>query len=345
MAKNPNISKPISTALAAASAASIPLGVAAAQTAEPPSTGTTTFSFEGGVAFSNYWQTTYPGNPANLLPGVPSSADKTGAAPVSSAPLQSPHNDGGYGSFSVSRDIDSMIDWRFSAAFYDFGATSSSASASQAYSGRDASFTNTAAITETDRFSFETFDFDFGRKGMLGPIQFRAFAGLRGLHTDDTFATDTATVGTDKVGSYPLDTYETVNTGTYAVGTSEFVGIGPRVGFDFNTVGTWSLVGSVSAAWIGGQRQSDYESTTTTSINGGTPTITATGTYSDRYTSVSNLEGMVGVAWQFSSYGQVLVGDKFDAWYDIRDSFAFAGYGNKQDLQTQTPFLRVTIRY
>lgn len=344
MAKNPALSKPITTALAAASAATLPLGVASAQTAEPPSTGTTTLSFEGGVAFSNYWQTTYPGNPANLLVGVPS-ADKTGATPVSSAPLQSLHNDGGYGSFSVSRDIGPMIDWRFSAAFYNFGATSSSASASQAFSGMDASFTNTAAITETDRFSFETFDFDFGRKGMLGPIQFRAFAGLRGLHTDESFATDTATLGTEKLGTFPFDTYPTVGTNTYAVGTSQFVGIGPRVGLDFNTTGTWGLVGSVSAAWIGGQRLSDYESTVSTSIAGGAPTITGTGSYYDRYTSVSNLEGMIGVAWQFSPNGQVVVGDKFDAWYNIRDSFAFVGYSNKQDVQTQTPFLKVTIRY
>jgi hypothetical protein len=342
MSKAPVGPKPIATAIAAASAAGIPLGTAAAQPPDQPWIGTTV-SVEGGVAFSNYWQTTVPGGPASLLPS-PDNADKVGSTPISSGPLQSNNNIGGYGSFSISSTYQGSptIDWRFSAAFYGFGTTSSSASASQFVSGEETSFTNTAAITETDRFSFETFDFDFGQKFTQGPVQFRAFAGLRGLHTDELFTTNVATSGLDKIG---FDTFAVANTNVFSQGSSQFIGVGPRVGVDFNTMGTWGFVGSVSVAWIEGSRQSQYMTTTTASIGGSPPTVTPTGLFNDRYVGVGNLEGMIGVAWQFSANGEFVVGYKVDEWYNIRDSFSFAGFNNKQDVLTQTPFLRVTLRY
>jgi hypothetical protein len=334
-------SKPITTAIAAASAAGIPLGGAAAQPPEQPSTGTTV-SVEGGIVFSNYWQTTFPGSPASLLPGVSSGADKTGSPPNSTDPLQSRKNVGGYGAFSVGRDFNAMLDWRFSAAFYGFGTTSSSGSASQFFSGSFTSFTNTASITETDRFSFQTFDFDVGEKFTQGPIQFRAFAGLRGLHTDELFTTNVGATGTDKIG---FETFGTTNTNTLAQGSSEFLGIGPRAGVDFNTTGAWRLFGSVSGAVIEGQRQSQYSTATSVSLGGATTTITGISALGDRFDWVGNLEGVIGVAWQFSPNGQLAVGYKIDQWYNIRDSFSYAGFSNKQDVLTQTPFLKVTLRY
>jgi hypothetical protein len=340
MAKLPIGSKPVSTALAAASAVGIPLGGAAAQAA-PPLSGTT-ISVEGGVAFSEYWRTTFPGNPDALLPGVSSSSDKTGSAPISSAPLQSNNNIGGYGSFSIGRDYDAMLDWRFAAAYYGFGTTSSSASASQFFSGSETSFTNTASITESDRFSFETFDFDFGHKWTTGPVQFRAFAGLRGLHTDESFTTDTATTGSDKIA---FETFETTNTNVLTQGSSQYLGIGPRAGLDFSTVGTWGLVGSASAAFIEGTRQGDYIRSTTTFAGGGPSTLTTTEIWNTHGDWVGNLEGMIGVTWQFSSNGQFIAGYRADQWYNIRDSFGFAGFDNKQNILTQTPFLKVTLRY
>lgn len=334
--------KPIATAIAAASAATIPLGSAAAQPPEQAWTGTTV-AVEGGVAFSNYWQTTLPGGAAPLLPS-PDNADKVGGTPISSGPLQSKNNIGGYGSFSVGSayQANPNIDWRFSAAFYGFGTASSSGFASQFVSGPLASFTNTAAVTETERFSFETFDFDFGQKFTQGPVQFRPFAGLRGLHTDELFTTNVATSGLDKIG---IETFAVANTNVLSQGGSQFIGIGPRVGVDFNTVGTWSLVGSASAAWIEGQRQSQYTTTTTASIGGSPPTIIGTGVFSTNYTGIGNLEAMIGVGWQFSLNGQMVIGYKVDQWYHIRDSFSFAGFNNQQDVLTQTPFLRVTLRY
>lgn len=334
VAKNPTISKPITTAVAAASAAGIPVAAAAAPPAPQPET---TYTVEGGVAFSKYWQTTFPGDAASLLPSP--GLDKTGGPPSSTGGLQSKNNIGGYGSFSLARTFEGnpTLDWRFSVAFFGFGPTTSSASASQPVFLGASTIpfgTNTASITENDKFSFETFDFDFGQKFVSGPVQLRAFAGLRAIHTDESFSTS---VDTDKVGIF------SASTSTFSQGQSQFTGVGPRLGVDFNTVGPWSLVGSVSAAFMGGDRQSQFTTTMTSVFLG--QTVTGTNFSEDRASWVGNLEGILGVAWQFSPNGQVMVGYRADEWYNIRSSFSFAGFSNKQDVFTQAPFLRVTLRY
>src|SRR5262245_32107337 len=112
--------KPVGTIVAAASAAGIPVGDAAL--AQSPLPQGTWVSVEGGVAFSDYWRTTFPGNPASLLPSV-SDPDKIGSPPVSSGPLQSKHNLGGYGSFSLGTTVNPTVDWRFSVAVFEFGTT------------------------------------------------------------------------------------------------------------------------------------------------------------------------------------------------------------------------------
>lgn len=336
------VSKPISTAVAAASAAGLPLGAAAAPPAPPPANDMTV-SVEGGVAFSKYWQTTFPADAASLLPSPSLGFDKVGSPPTSTGGLQSKNNIGGYGSFSFGRNYQGNpnVDWRFSAAIFDFGTTSDSASASQHVSGLFTSATNTASITENDRFSFQTFDFDFGQKFTPGPIQVRAFAGLRVLHTDERFDTTVATTGLDKIGFLTFDTLATTMS---AQGSSEYLGAGPRVGLDFNTIGPWQLVGSVSAAFLEGYRQAQYTTTTLAAL---TASSSTTGTSLSDYRAdwVGNLEAMLGVAWQFSPNAQFMVGYKVDQWYNIRNSFSFAGFANKQDVLTQTPFLRVTLRY
>jgi hypothetical protein len=329
--------------VAATAAATIPVGDAAAQTQPMPFSPTTTVTVEGGVSFSNYWATTFPGSPASLLPIVTDTADKTGFPPVFSDPLQSKHNLGGYGSFSIGRDIDPTLDWRFSVAFFDFGTTTSSANASQQFAVSGGSpFTNTASISEIDRFAFQTFDFDFGKRWTQQAIRFRAFAGLRGLHANENFGVATATEGTDKIGILGV---ATTDTGIFSNGTSGFTGLGPRIGFDFSTGSTFGFIGSASAAAIGGIRNSQFVRGTIVVVNGGPESTNFANLSSNSANWVGNLEGMLGVTWQFAPNGQLAVGYKVDEWYHIRDSFDFAGYGNKQNVLTQTPFLRVTLRY
>jgi hypothetical protein len=85
--------------------------------------------------------------------------------------------------------------------------------------------------------------------------------------------------------------------------------------------------------------------TMVTSLNGATRTVTGTSLSDNHAGWIGNLEGTLGVAWQFSPNGQFMVGYRVDQWYNIRNSFSFAGFTNKQNVLTQTPFLRVTLRY
>ena len=342
MAKLSAGQKSIGTVIAAASAAGIPAGDAAAQ---PPGTSWqgTTVSVEGGVAFSNYWTTTVPAGPASLLPVPSPTSGKVGSPPSTSGDLQSRQNIGGYGSFSVGRNIDPTLDWRFSAAFYDFAESGSDASASQLFTGFDnLTATNTASVVESNRFAFQTADFDFGKMWTQGPVQLRAFVGVRGLHTIDQFDRTISTSGTDKVGEFETQTTDTTMGSS---GSSSFTGLGPRAGVEFFTGSNVGLVGSLSGALIGGLRRANFDNTTTVVVDNGPPSVTRSTTLGDRTDWVGNLEGMVGVAFQFAPGGQAVLGYKVDQWYNIRDSFNFAGFNNQRDVLVQNPFLKVTVRY
>src|ERR1700681_3221329 len=116
-----------------ASAAALPLAdSAAAQILPPGPPGTTTYSFEGGVSFSNLSNSNYP---AGAVPFIPQDLDKVGSPPRSFGDLDPGRRTGGYGSFSIARNIDAVNDWRFSAGFYVFGTRERSAGASQLFTG------------------------------------------------------------------------------------------------------------------------------------------------------------------------------------------------------------------
>jgi hypothetical protein len=332
--------KPVGTLVAAASSAVVPTGDGALAQGGglPPGT---TVSVEGGVAFSDYWSTTFPGNPVSLLPPI-TDPDKTGLPPTSSGSLQSRDNTGGYGSFSLGRTINPALDWRFSVAAFDFGTTRSAADASQDVSGFLFFFTNTASVAETNQFALVHADFDFGKIWTQGAAQFRAFAGLRALHTFDRFQRTITTEATDKVGFLTL---LTTGTNELSNGSSHFTGVGPRIGMDVFVGSTWGLVGSVSGALIGGVRNSDFSQTTTVSLDGVPVLVTHTPLSDNRADWVANLSGMIGGAWQFSPVGQVVIGYRVDQWFNIRDDFGFAGFNNKQDVLVHTPFAKVVVRY
>jgi hypothetical protein len=340
MARVPAKLKPLGTLVAAAAAAGVPAGDGALAQPLGPSPQTTTVTIEGGIAFSNYWRSTVPGGALSLLPPV-TDPDKTGSPPVSNGFNESRHNTGGYGSFSVGQTINPGLDWRFSVAMFDFGTTRASGNASQDFSGGEEPFTNTASITESNRFAFQTVDFDFGRTWSGGGFQFRAFGGLRGLYTIDRFNVAIATEGTDKVG---LLTVLTTTTNESSIGSSHFTGVGPRAGLDFSTCTPFGLVGSVSGAFLGGVRSSHFDRMTTV-FDGTTTSITQIQLSDNKADWVGNLSGMIGASWQFAPTGQFVVGYKLDQWFNIRDSFAFAGFNNKQDVLVQTPFFKVILRY
>jgi hypothetical protein len=328
----------ISAVVASAAAASQADG-AAAQTTASFVPGPWTVTVEGGVAFSNFSNSAYP---AGAVPFIPQDTDKTGSTPLSSGNLNPGQRTGGYGSFSVARNINAVDDWRFSAGFNVFGSGDHSATASEAFTGDFPGATNTAAITESDRFGLYTADFDFGRHWSAGIFQFRSFVGLRALYTNDRFESVLNTAGTDKVGFL---TDSTTIANTSSVGRSDYFGLGPRAGIDFSTGAKFGFVGGFSAALLEGYRQSSYSTTSSAVTDGGAPVVNGTFTSINVPSWAGNLSGNLGVSWQFSPNGQLVVGYKIDQWFNVRESFAFAGFDKKQDVLIQTPFIRATIRF
>jgi Legionella pneumophila major outer membrane protein precursor len=324
-----------------ASAAALPLAdYAAAQTAAPVGPGTTTYSFEGGVSFANLGRSDFPGGAVGF---IPQDTDKTGSTPQSSGDIGPGHRTGGYGSFSVTRNIDAVNDWRFSTGFNLFGTATRSASASEGFTSEFFSgATNSAGLTESDRFGLYTMDFDFGRSFNAGIFKLRAFAGLRSLYEHDHLDTAFQTSGTDKTG---FETNTTTTTTGVFQGRSSFYGLGPRVGLDFFTGSTFGVVGSISGAVLGGVRQSNYFIAENVVVNGGTPTFSVSGLTQNQNSWVGNISGYLGGAWQFSPKGQLVIGYKLDQWYNIRETFNFAGLNRKEDLLIQTPFIRVVLRF
>jgi Legionella pneumophila major outer membrane protein precursor len=333
----PNRISKISAAMASVAAASqAETAVAQAQ----PVAGATTVSVEGFVAFSNFSNSAYP---AGAVPFIPQSLNKVGSLPQGSGNLYPGWQTGGYGSFSVARNIDAVNDWRFSAGFNFFGGTARSATGAQNFTdvfGFDA--TNTAALTERDRFGLYTVDFDFGRSWSEGLVRVRAFAGVRALYTNDEFDAAFHTVGTDKSG---LFTNTVTTTDSAARGRSSFFGVGPRVGIDTFYGSTFGVVGNFSAALLSGYRQSGFWTSSSVSLNGGAPTLSATYVSNNGNSYVGNLSASLGVAWQFSPTGQLVVGYKLDQWYHVRETFTFAGFDKKEDVLIMSPFIRATLRF
>jgi Legionella pneumophila major outer membrane protein precursor len=333
--KTLKISK-LSAAIASAAAASQADG-ALAQTAAP-APGTTTITVEGGIPFSNFSNSAFP---AGAVPFIPQSFGKIGSTPVSSGNLDPGQRWGGYGSFSVARNYDAVNDWRFSAGLYVFGTGDRSASASQQFTGPGFFAINTADVTERDRFALATGDFDFGRNWSDGIFKVRAFAGVRTLYSNDQFDAAFHTVGTDKTGLFNSTTV----TDSMSRGRSSFFGAGPRVGVDVFAGSTFGIVGNVSAALLAGVRQSSYWTLTTVAVNGGAPFSGSTYISSDGSSWVGNLSGSLGAAWQFSPNGQLVIGYKLDKWYNVRESFSFAGFNKKEDVLIQSPFIKASMRF
>jgi Legionella pneumophila major outer membrane protein precursor len=326
------------SALVASAAAVSPVDKAMAQFA-PALPGTMTYSFEGGFAFSNLSTTNFPGG---AIPFIPQSFDKLGLTPQSSGNLNQGWRNGGYGAFSVARNFDAVNDWRFSAGFYVFGSKEKLASATQEFVGPEFDAINSATVTERDRFRLYTADFDFGRMFSAGLFQVRAFAGLRGAYIGDGFDSSVHTVGTDKLGF--LNTTTTVTDTTFR-GRAAFYGVGPRVGFEFFTGSIVGLVGNLSGAVLGGQRNVSLITTGSSSTDGGPPFVTLTQLTNNEFSWVANVSGSLGVAWQFAPNGQIVVGYKLDQWWNVRSNFAFAGFDRKEDILIQTPFVKATLRF
>jgi len=326
------------SALIASAATASSVDEALAQFA-PAVPGTMTYSFEGGFAFSNLSTTNFPGG---AIPFIPQTFDKLGLTPQSSGNLHQGWRHGGYGAFSIARNFDAVNDWRFSAGFYGFTSKETFASATQRFTGFFFDEINSAAITERDRFRLYTADFDFGRFFQAGAFQIRAFAGLRGAYVGDGYDNSLHTVGTDKLG-FGGTTTTVVN--TIWTGRASFYGVGPRVGVEFFTGSVFGLVGNLSGALLGGQRDASVATSISSSTDGGPPLLAFGVLTNNEFSWVANLTGSIGAAWQFAPNGQLVIGYKLDQWWNVRSNFAFAGLNRQEDVLIHTPFIKATLRF
>ena len=333
-----NVATRVSALIASAAAVSS-ADNAAAQFA-PPVPGTITVTFEGGISFSNLSNTNFPGG---AVPFIPQTFDKIGLLAQGTSNPATGQRTGGYGAFSFARNFDAVNDWRFSAGFHVFGSKSGSAAASQDFLDIFSNYfaTNTAAITERDRFGIYTADFDFGRSFMAGIFQVRAFSGLRGVYIKDSFDSTIGTVGNDKLG---FDTSTTV-TDIFSRGRASFYGTGPRVGVEVFTGSVFGVVGNLSGTVMGGYREASVFTGITRTVDGNTPVFTARQFGGNEFSWVANISGSLGLAWQFVPNGQLVLGYKIDQWWNVRSNFSFAGLDRKEDVLIHTPFLKATLRF
>jgi hypothetical protein len=214
-------------ATVAASAASVTsVGVVAASAADAVVTDPTVvdsrikIAFEGAVYQSN----------VDKLGGT---SDKLGN-----------NNDFGdlYGSVALTKAISPDVDWRLAGSYH---------------AGQDNDFSLSVPETNPDgtvdlgfgnSYNFQTLDFDLGKHVQAQSADIRFFGGLRFLHSKEEL--------NFHEGFTPVDPTADKTASADKLGSSEFYGIGPRVGAElYYPLGeTWGLTGAVSGSAMWGRR-------------------------------------------------------------------------------------------
>ncbi len=156
---------------------------------------------------------------------------------VGDGPVSFDNDIGGYGSISVGRAFDatSPYDWRITGTVTQF--LDNDVSYSDSFGNGFGTFgLNTG-------FGMQTLDFDIGRRVKQDNFEARFFAGVRGMHLELEQGVSFTAFDADS------------SVATSKVGTTEFLGVGPRVGVDARYGGTWGVVGAVSGSAIYGRRK------------------------------------------------------------------------------------------
>lgn len=383
--------------LALASAAALPMtGTAEAQNIPPNTAGQNAYaapppvwmprvyiSAEGGRLWSDYSRTSFPGglDPAFLGetiqpfgsggPTFPlNKLGNSGVNPDDFNSLLSPgRNHGWFGALSVSRDIDPIWDWRLAGTFTSFGTNSRSGKVTQSGAvedifgipGFNGFQTTSRTVTESDRFSFATFDLDMGRKFQFGLLQTRAFAGLRAMSAEQRLnITDSEAkglFGSDiENGLFPLAGRDRL---TETTAKSRFAGVGPRVGVEGFYGQVWGITGSASAAFIAGWRESTFAQMRSGNsflclpeCIGGSINPDVVNVHRSKFTGVGDLTGTLGVAYRPTPNHWFEFGYKTEYLINVQDSFNFANgsaisgqFDQKKNIFMQGLYVKATLVY
>ena len=293
-------------AIAAGAAASV--GANTALAADPTVTADPQYflSLEGSVIFAD---------PAT---------DKLGSASGSGITSQNGFDtDLGYrGAAAFGQNMSDTWDWRVGVAYSNFMKNHSSLSFSGGTGG-------SGFATESTDLSYLTGDLELGYKVKSSEnFDLRLFAGLRALDSnssEDKFGT-ASSGGPSLSANIKLD--------------SEFLGIGPRAGFDFSTRlgdSMMGLSGMAAGSVMFGRLTQDASAFGTSggssfSFNGG----------DSSNETVYNLEAALGADFHITDSSVLTIGYRGEYWDSIRGQDKG---GNGDDMLAHGPFVRFISRF
>lgn len=236
---------------------------------------------------------------------------------------------------SLGKQIDPFWDLRVTGAL-NHQMTSKSDVQSSIYngggSGGSGFFENFYGTLETD-FDYETMDFEVGYRPMLTEnMEVRLFAGLRGLHYRDSmdkmgYISSSGGGGGDKVG-YGADV------------SSEFFGVGPRVGIEASTRlgdSMFGVSGMLAGAALFGTARTDGEAT----LMSGGDSITVPYPGQEEQITVYNLEAALGLDVHVDPQTKVTVGYRAEGLFGVDNLFSSGGSGGS-DRWTHGPTIKLT---
>ncbi|MEP6567243.1 MAG: Lpg1974 family pore-forming outer membrane protein [Mesorhizobium sp.] len=231
-----------------------------------------------------------------------------------------------YGSIALTRQISPDIDWRLAGAYHAGNDRNWDVNVTQPE--------GTFNLSVGDSFNFQTLDFDVGKHVKVQAADIRFFGGLRLLHVKEKFGVSEGIFPTD-----PTDKSGTVD----KVGTSEFYGIGPRIGAEaYYPLGeTWGLTGAVSGSAMWGRQTTKLALDALTndpSSPDPQPEANHFGISQHSNEVVTNVDLAAGVTWAPWTNTSFTAGYKVEQWHNLLQN---------ADKNTQTfhgPFLRLDVK-
>lgn len=204
------------------------------------------------------------------------------------------------GSMSLSRQTAPNKDMAFGLSF---GVSQDDAfSFSSSFSG-----SGSATFTGGEGLSYAALDFEMGTTVPTGVADMRWFYGARALASKSTISQG---VDIDKAGSGGNLEIEA---------TSEFLGVGPRVGIGFATqpvpgsqMGQFGLSGEIGAAVLFGSRKD----TVSSSYSSGGASSSFSSSSSERK-NVTSLDAQVGVDYYLSDNATISVGYQLQQFWNV----------------------------
>jgi hypothetical protein len=332
MGSNKNLLRTASVTGAAVAAAALPVTADAADVPDIPASDYGYFlSLEGGALFAD---------PSFDKVGFAGSAGSGATFDLSNFDDEL----GFRGVAAFGQHFQNGWDWRVGVSVSRFMNNDASAFFSSGSSAGSGSSFEGDAHSDID---YETADLEIGFRPDSGSsFGLRLFFGLRFLHSEDSLKTNNffSSGGFFSGGSIDLST----NTST------EFMGIGPRVGLDFASRmddGVLGFSGMVAGAAIFGRRDEDsafnLEVCSGGIISGGC--FSSGGSNSDdENETIMNLEAALGLDLHLSDTSKITVGYRGEYWKDINgsaDKFGGDPFNGDEDLFAHGPFVKFLAEF